>query len=444
MPRLTKRTINALKPLERRDVFVWDSEIRGLGLRLKPSGVKSFLVQYRNSANRTRRMVIGQYGVLTVEQARIQAREHLAAVTRGEDPSAARKAARTAFTVAEICKWYLREAESGRLLGRRGRPIKASTLAMDRSRINVHIIPLIGRQLISGLTRGDVERMQADIISGKTAKPRSGRGGHTTGGEGVACRAVSTLHAIFEHGVRQGLIDGNPARGARKIAEKKRDRRLSQEEIIHLGGIMRQCLSDGENPTGIAAIKFVLLSGFRRMEALGLKRVWLSSTTTCARFPDTKSGKQIRPIGRSAASLIRAQIRKKKSDYVFPSDIGDRHFIGAARVMKRIAQKAGFSDVTLHTLRHTFASIGAELGFTELTLAGLLGHSARGVTQRYIHLDEALQVAADRISERIDQLLSQRAKSIRQTQRPHDIAPQRSSSRTSMRVLQDAGSGATV
>lgn len=97
MPRLTKRLVDALKPAENADVFAWDSEIRGLGLRLKPSGVKTFFVQYRNTAKRTRRMVIGQYGVLTVEEARSQAREHLSAVTRGEYPSAARKSARKAL-----------------------------------------------------------------------------------------------------------------------------------------------------------------------------------------------------------------------------------------------------------------------------------------------------------------------------------------------------------
>jgi len=411
MARLTKRSVDALKPSEKTDVFMWDSEIRGLGLRLKPSGVKTFFVQYRNTAKRTRRMVIGQYGVLTVEEARSQAREHLSAVTRGEDPSAARKSARKALTVEEICKWYLKETEAGRLLGRHRRPIKASTLAMDRSRINTHIVPLIGRQLISGLTRGDVERMQADIIAGKTAKPRKGKGGNTTGGEGVACRSISTLHAIFEHGVRQALIEANPARGVRKIAEGKRDRRLSQKEITHLGRTMSQCLAKGESPTGIAVIKLVLLTGFRRMEALSLKRPWMDSTLRCVRFPDTKTGRQIRPLGKSAATLIRSQLRKTKTVYIFPSDHGEGHFVGVARVMRRVAQKAGFADVTLHTLRHTFASIGAELGFTELTLAGLLGHSARGVTQRYIHLDEALQIAADRISEQIYQLLDKGAAS---------------------------------
>ena len=410
MSRFTKRLVDALKPVENTDVFVWDSEIRGLGLRLKPSGVKTFFVQYRNAARRTRRMVIGQYGVLTVEEARSQARDRLTAVTKGEDPSAVRKAARKASTVEDICKWYLRETESGRLLGKRRRPIKDSTLAMDRSRINTHIIPLIGRQLISGLTRGDIERMQADIIAGKTAKPRVGRGGNTTGGEGVACRSISTLHAVFEHGVRQGIIDTNPSRGVRKVAERRRDRRLSQKEIIHLGQVMGECLASGENPTGLAAIKFILLTGFRRMEALSLERAWLDATMKCVRFPETKTGKQIRTIGKSAASLVRSECRKKKSAYVFPADVGEGHFVGAAHVMGRISKKAGFTDVTLHTLRHTFASIGADLGFTELTLAGLLGHAARGMTQRYVHLDEALIVAADRISERINLLLEEGVK----------------------------------
>lgn len=407
MARLTKRLVDSLLPVERKDVFVWDSEIRGLGVRLKPSGTKTFFVQYRNAARRTRRMVLGQVGVLTVEQARALARERLTAVVKGEDPSAARKATRQAYTVEELCNWYLREAEAGRLLGRRRRPIKSSTLAMDRSRIKTHIVPLLGTHLISGLTRGNIEHMQADIIAGKTAKRRTGRGGNTTGGEGVACRSISTLHAIFEHGVRTGLIDSNPARGVRRVAEHRRDRRLNEREIVHFGRVLAKALDDGQHPTAIDAIKFILLTGFRRMEALTLQRSWLDSTTRCVRFPDTKTGKQVRPIGRWAASLIRSRSRKQKSAYVFPGDIGDGHFVGVARVMERLAIEAGFTDVTLHTLRHTFASIGAELGFTELTLAGLLGHAPRGVTQRYVHLDEALVVAADRISDRIGCLLEQ-------------------------------------
>ena len=127
MPRLTKKFIDGLKP-KSREVFVWDSEIRGLGVRSKPSGTKTFFIQYRNKSNRTRRLVIGQFGILTVELARDLARERLVEVIKGEDPSTERKAARNAYTVMDLCNWYLLEAKSGRLLSRKRRPIKASTL----------------------------------------------------------------------------------------------------------------------------------------------------------------------------------------------------------------------------------------------------------------------------------------------------------------------------
>jgi integrase len=225
--------------------------------------------------------------------------------------------------------------------------------------------------------------------------------------EELASLAVSTLHAIFEHGVRLGMIDVNPARGVRKIAEQRRDRRLSEQEIVRLGLALSELEAAGECPTGVAAIRFLALTGFRRMEALALETEWLDPTLLCVRFPDTKSGKQTRMIGRAAARLAKALCSRTTTRYLFPADLGEGHFIGAPRVLARVTARARLENVTIHTLRHTFASIGGELGFSELTLAGLLGHASRGVTQRYVHLDEALIVAADRISERIAILLGQ-------------------------------------
>ena len=165
MAKITKRAVDALQPDKRRDVFTWDSELRGFGVRVKPSGVKTFLIQYRNVEGRTRRMVLGQYGALTPENARELAREKLAGVAKGEDPSAERHAVRAGMSVSEVCDWYLEEAEAGRILGR-SRPIKSSTLKMDRSRIETHIKPLLGARLVSGLHLRDIEGMQADIAAG--------------------------------------------------------------------------------------------------------------------------------------------------------------------------------------------------------------------------------------------------------------------------------------
>lgn len=418
--KLTKRIVDALKApkpsgvgVKVREQFLWDRELRGFGVQVMPSGLKSFVIQYRSPEGRNRRAVIGRYGLMTVEEARKLAHEKLVAVSKGVDPVAEEAKAAGQFTVAEICDWYLAEAEAGRILGRRRRPIKPSTLAMDRSRIETHIKPLLGRRQLGSLKLGDIEGAQADIAVGKTAKARVGsRGGTATGGEGVAARTMSTLHAIFEHAVRLGKIETNPAKGVRKLAGAPRERRLSRSEIERLGKTMRQAAAEGEHPTGLAAIRFLLLTGFRRMEALGLQRAWLDDEECAIRFPDTKSGAQTRVIGHAAIDLLLGQ-PKTKSPFFFPADWGEGHFVGVVRVLDRLCQKAGLADVTPHTLRHTYASLAGDHGFSELTIAALLGHSARGVTQRYIHIDEALRMTADRVAGEMADLLDGRAKPTR-------------------------------
>ncbi len=422
MRKLTKRVVEDLKPpkvgVEGSDLFEWDLELKGFGVRVSPQGLKSFIVQYRMPSGRNRRTVIGRFGLMTVEQARIEAHERLVAVSRGIDPAEETASARGTMTIAEICDWYLREAKEGRILGRRNRPIKASTLAMDRSRIETHVKPLVGAKQVRGLKLGDVEGMQADIARGKTAKARAGnRGGATTGGEGVAARTISTLHAILEHAARLGLIEGNPARGVRRLASTPKERRLSTSEIFLFGRAMAELAEEGEHANGLAAIRLLLLTGFRRLEGLGLQRSWFDRDASCIRFPDTKSGAQVRVIGKAACDLIEALPGRNGSPYVFPADWGDGHFIGVVRVLDRLCSRAELEAVTPHVLRHTFASVAGDLGFSELTIAALLGHAARGVTQRYVHIDEALRVGADRVAGEIAKLLDGGGSKAR---RPHD------------------------
>ncbi len=215
---------------------------------------------------------------------------------------------------------------------------------------------------------------------------------------------MSTLHAIFQRAVRLGKIGTNPAKGVRRLASTPRDRRLSRGELPQFGHALRAAEADGEHPTGIASIRFLLLTGFRRMEGLGLKREWLNADEHSIRLPDSKNGAQTRVIGRTAVDLLLAQ-PTATSPFFFPADWGEGHFIGIVRVLDRVCAKASFAGVTPHTLRHTFASVAGDLGFSELTIAALLGHAARGVTQRYIHIDEALRMAADKVAGEIRPIL---------------------------------------
>lgn len=404
MPKLTKRFLDVLRPQPGKDVVAWDDELRGFGVRLKPTGSGAYILQYRNAEGRSRRLTLGPIGVLTPEEARKLARGKLGAVAHGADPVEEKRTARAASTVAEVCDWYLEKAESGELLGRRRRLIAQKTLVLDRSRINTHVRPLLGNRLVRSLTVADIERFQADVTGGKTAKPRTGRGGITTGGVGVAGRTVGMLHTIFEQAVRLKMIEENPAKGVRKaITDVKLERRLSLAEIGALGAAMHKAVE--ESPVALAAIRFMLLTGFRRMEVLALERAWVDAASSCVRFPTTKSGAQLRAIGGVASKLLAQQTVDPENPYVFPSEIGEGHFVGLVRVLQRLCFTAKLDDVTPHVLRHTFASVAGDLGFSELTIAGLLGHAGRGVTQRYIHLDRALVMAADKVAEEIDHVL---------------------------------------
>jgi len=408
--KLTKRAVEALQKPKEGQAFLWDGELRGFGVRAIPSGLKTFVLQYRNREGRSRRVVIGRYGILTVEQARDKAKIMLGAVADGQDPAETDEGPREAITVAEVCDWYLTEAEAGRVLGRRGRPIKPSTLAMDRSRIKTHIKPLLGRRQVRALKTADIDSMQADIVVGKTAKPRGpGRGGVATGGVGVASRTVSTLQSLFAHAKRLDVIPSNPAVGVRKLAGNKKDRRLSVAEIKKIGEAMRAAEQNDEHLVALAAVRLMLLTGFRISEAQGLQREWLHGDQGYVRFPDTKSDGQVRAIGPSAMKLVSGQQIRKKCPYVFPADIGDGHFTAAKSCLARLCAAAKIEGVTPHTLRHTFGSVAGDLGFSELTIAALLGHAARSVTQSYVHIDETLKLAATRTCEEIAGLLSERA-----------------------------------
>lgn len=391
MPKITKRIVDAFEPDPAGEQFLWDTELKGFGVRMMPSGVASYIIKYRNAEGRQRKMTIGRVGTLTPEEARQLAREKLTEVFKGADPSSERQQLRQSITIAELCDLYLEEAEG---------KIKASTLAMDRSRIERHVKPLIGNRTVASLTPADVSRMQADIIAGKTARARSGRGGITTGGKGVAGRTVGMLGTILEFARKRRVITENVARGIKKPPEGKQKRFLSIEEIGRLGEAMRAPDADADNQVAMAAIRFLLLSGCRRMEALSLPERWLDERGGCIRFGDTKSGAQIRPIGASAFAAIASVPRR--NGWVFPASRGEGHFVGLPKVLDRLCERAKLEGVTVHVLRHTFAATAAEMGFSELTIAGLLGHSVPGVTARYAHVaDSALVAAADKVSARI-------------------------------------------
>lgn len=404
--KLTKRAIDAVRPPETKHVILWDTEVKGFGLRIMASGIKTFVLQYRNVEGTKRRMNLGRFGVLTVESARDLARLKLAEVIVGEDPADKVRQDRKGMTVSEMCNWYLEEARAGNILGRKNVPIKSSSLDLDESRIRTHIVPLLGKRIVKNLTIAIVEQMQTDVKNGKTAKPRTGgRGGKASGGPGVAGRCVGTLQAIIGHAKHKGLLETHPTLGAKKLAGNKKTRRLSTAEIEMLGKAIAYAEASGENPVALGVLRMLLLTGYRRQEAQAMHRSWVHPDRGYVAFPDTKGGAQIRAIGPAAIKILEGQTQIAGNPHLFPSMVGDGPFTAVSDCLKRMCALAGIKGVTPHTLRHTFGSVAGDLGFSELTIRAMLGHASQNVTQDYVHIDEALKLAVERTSGRIEQLL---------------------------------------
>jgi integrase len=404
---LTKRTVDALQPQNGKEAVLWDDDLPGFGIRVKPSGAKSWLIQYRNAHGRSRRLTIGKIGRLTPDQARKEARQKLAAVDRGEDPADLKARARKAITVSQLCDDYL-EAEKGR--------IKASTLAVDKSRIERHVKPLLGSKAVASLTPADMEKFLRDVMAGKSVKPtpkpagdkaKRARGGVATGGPAVASRTLGMLGTILQRAVRDGVLADNPVRGIKRPKDEEAKPAFSFDKVKALGKALREEAEENaatetkESKAGRLAIRALLLTGFRRMEGLPLKWEIIDAAAHCVRFKDTKSGKQMRAVGRSALNHFASfkPINAKPSDFVFPGSSKVGHLVGLPKMWERTAERAGLKDVSLHGLRHWFASAATELGYSDLIIGALLGHAKKGITGRYATApDPALVAAADRIS----------------------------------------------
>ncbi len=363
-------------------------------------------------------MSIGRHGSIATDEARKIALSTIGETVRGEDPLLERKTRRKSLTVSELCSQYIEAAEKGLIIGRGGRPKKQSTVATDKSAVDAHIGPLLGKKLVIDLSRKDISKFISDVTIGKTATKTAEKSGklrgriRVTGGAGIATRVTASLGAILSYAVAEGIIDVNPTYGVKKPAIGKRDRRLSPDEYKAFGKALRDAETDETKAwQGIVALRLAALTGCRIGEIENLKWSEVDLENCLLKLEDSKTGKSIRPLGSPAVDLLKSLERDPENHFVLPAPrLENRPFAGIKRFYRGIFKAAEFEDVTPHVLRHSFASVGADLGFSDSTIGAMLGHSGSGITSRYTHrLDSVLVAAADSIALEVEKQMAGKA-----------------------------------
>jgi len=376
MPKLTKRIVDAIAP-QPTEFFIWDESIPGFGLRVMPSGRKSFVVQYR-AGRRPRRMSLGPSTVLTCDQARTRAITIIAAVKNGEDPAADRAAKRNAATVSDLAERFDKEHIAVRL--------KASTAKEYRGNLRRFILLALGRLAVPEITRADVAKFHHDLR-------------HIPYQANRCLEVVSKMFVLAEMwGLRP---DGsNPRKHIRKYPEEKRERFLSAAELRRIGEVLREMESERvELSSAILAARLLILTGCRLGEIMTLKWDYIDFQERALRLPDSKTGKKIVHLGAPAVEYLQDDQRIDGNPWVIPGTLTGKPLSDLQPFWQRARARAGVKDVRIHDLRHTFASTAVASGQGLPMVGKLLGHTQVQTTARYAHLAaDPVKSAADAVA----------------------------------------------
>lgn len=413
--KLNRKALATLKP-EAKAVLYFDESLKGFGLKIEPTGARSFFIEYRPGAGgrgvTKKRMTLGSADTLSPEQARALAADHLAGVLRGEDPALAKNIERSDPNVADLCDQYLQHGVDLK---------KASTIATDRGRIEHHIKPLLGKKKVKAVTKLDVEKFMRDVAAGKTANVvKTGKQGKSvvTGGKGTATRTVRLLGGIFTWAVNQRMRPDNPAHGVKKYPDQSGERYLSSDELARLGealtlvstiGIQRlpseskhapKALTNTIDEWAAAGIRLLILTGCRLGEILNLRWDQVDLERGLLFLPDSKTGRKTIVLSSAAIEVLKDL--KRVGDYVVAGADPKKPRADLKRPWALVKAVADLDGVRLHDLRHTYASTGAGRGLGLPIIGKLLGHADVKTTARYSHLDaDPVRRAADMIANNI-------------------------------------------
>ncbi len=336
----------------------WDEQLPGFGVRVSKSGRKTFIVRYKGASGSKRRLNLGVYPVMSLAEARDQAREKLAAIAKGEDPQVEKVAEREAVTFGELADIYIE----------RHAKIKKRRWREDERILRVDLLPQWRSRKAKGIGRREVGEVLDAIVA--------------RGAPIMANRVKALISKIYNFGIGRGLVEHNPCLLVPMPArERPRERVLSEEEIRHLW----QALND-EHPVMAATFRMRLLTAQRGVEVLKMRWQHLDGAWWTIPADIAKNGLTHRvPLAPQALTLL-DELRPLTgtSPWVFASPRKPgRHIVAVQKAAERIAKRSEM-DFVPHDLRRTVASCMTSMGISRLVVSKLLNHVESGVTKIYL------------------------------------------------------------
>lgn len=343
------------------DVWVWCSLLPGFGVRVQPSGRKTYVARYRTRDGQQRKLTIGRCSDMPPDRARELARAAFGAAAAGGDPTQERRENRTAPTMADLQERYMRE---------HAHPFKKpSSVVHDKRNWEKYIIPVMGRRRVDSITKTDILSLHGSL----SAKPVTAN--H------VRALLSKAFNLAVDWGWRASV---NPCIGVKKYTSRQRELILSSAQMSSLDATLTDLVERGMIlPQFGNLFRLLALTGCRLNEIQAARRDWVDVERRLLLLPDSKVGQRRINLPERAMEIIAAMPPHK---WLIPGKIGGTHMTQPHSAWDRVVEHAGLPPETrIHDLRHSFGSLGHRAGLSQRQIADMLGHRNLATTERYLH-----------------------------------------------------------